>query len=109
MTCASCAGRVEKAAKLVPGVLDAAVNLANDTVNVQSSVGFDPVALQKAVQDAGYALATTTLQLPIAGMTCASCVGRVEKALRAVPGVLSADVNLASESASVVADRKSVV
>ncbi len=103
MTCASCAGRVEKAAKLVPGVLDAAVNLANDTVNVQSSAGFDPVALQKAVQDAGYALATTTLQLPIAGMTCASCVGRVEKALRAVPGVLSADVNLASESASVVA------
>nr|WP_018634349.1 heavy metal translocating P-type ATPase [Neomegalonema perideroedes] len=41
--------------------------------------------------------------LPIEGMTCASCVGRVEKALRAVPGVTEANVNLATERASVQA------
>jgi P-type Cu+ transporter len=39
--------------------------------------------------------------LPVAGMTCASCVGRVERALRKVPGVAVASVNLAAETASV--------
>src|SRR3546814_14077983 len=44
-----------------------------------------------------------TTELSVAGMTCASCVGRVEKALRAVPGVLKADVNLATETARIEA------
>ena len=101
MTCASCAVRVEKAARAVPGVQAAAVNLATDTLNVTAGSGFDPQALRQAVQKAGYTLATTTVQLPIEGMTCASCVGRVEKALRRVPGVLEATVNLASEQATV--------
>jgi len=45
---------------------------------------------------------TLTLQLPIEGMTCASCVTRVEKALAKVPGVESVSVNLATEQATVV-------
>ena len=101
MTCASCAGRVEKAARAVPGVLQADVNLATETVHVQAGPGFDPLALQLAVQKAGYDLPTATVQLPVLGMTCASCVGRVEKALLKVPGVVEANVNLANETASV--------
>ena len=105
MTCASCAGRVEKAAQAVPGVLQAQVNLATDTLSVTSAPGFEPQALQQAVSRAGYTLDTQTVQLPIEGMTCASCVGRVEKALGKVPGVLEVTVNLASETASVTLPR----
>ena len=102
MTCASCAGRVEKAALAVPGVVEATVNLASESLNVVTRAAFSPAALQQAVQRAGYTLVTTRVQLPIAGMSCASCVGRVEKALLKVPGVLEAEVNLANEMATVV-------
>jgi Cu+-exporting ATPase len=51
--------------------------------------------------------ATLTLQLPIEGMTCASCVNRVEKALSRVPGVQSVSVNLATEQATVVRQKSS--
>ena len=101
MTCASCAGRVEKAARKVPGVLQAGVNLATETLSVGTGPGFDPAALRQAVEKAGYSVATRSLQLPIVDMTCASCVARVEKALLRVPGVLAASVNLATETASI--------
>ncbi len=101
MTCASCAGRVEKAARKVPGVERAGVNLATETLSVSASAGFDPLALRQAVEGAGYTVATRTVQLAIGDMSCASCVTRVEKALAHVPGVLSASVNLATETASV--------
>ncbi len=101
MTCASCAGRVEKAARAVPGVVQADVNLANETVHVRAGAGFDPLTLQQAVQRAGYTVPSRTVQLQVQGMTCASCVGRVEKALQKVPGVLEASVNLANEVATV--------
>ncbi len=101
MTCASCVARVEKAARTVPGVLQADVNLATETLHLQTSAAFDPLPLKQTVERAGYTLATTELQLPISDMSCASCVARVEKALRQVPGVLDASVNLATETASV--------
>jgi Cu+-exporting ATPase len=101
MTCASCVARVEKVARLVPGVLQADVNLATETLHLQTSAAFDPAPLKQVVERAGYTLATTELQLPISDMSCASCVARVEKALRQVPGVLDASVNLATETASV--------
>ena len=101
MTCASCAARVEKAARAVPGVAEANVNLATDSLAITPASGFEPAALQQAVERAGYTLPTVTLQLAVQDMTCASCVGRVEKALQKVPGVLSANVNLATETASV--------
>ncbi len=102
MSCASCAARVEKALKAAPGVSDAAVNLASETVML--TLGAPGAALEPvvaAVEQAGYAVPRQTLDFSVDGMSCASCVARVEKALAAVPGVLTAEVNLASESARV--------
>ncbi len=78
----------------------ASVNLANEQVRVESSEA-DLAALIEAVQKAGYGVPVQSLELAIDGMTCASCVGRVERALLKVPGVRSAAVNLASERAHV--------
>lgn len=101
MSCASCVGRVEKALAAVPGVTQASVNLATEMARVTSSTPIPLDTLQAAVEKAGYAVAQREIDLNIAGMTCASCVGRVEKALLKVPGVLAASVNLATESARV--------
>ena len=101
MSCASCVGRVEKALAAVPGVTQASVNLATEVAKVSSDTPIPLAALQAAVEKAGYTVAQREIDLNIAGMTCASCVGRVEKALLKVPGVLAASVNLATESARV--------
>jgi len=100
MSCASCVAHVEKALAAVPGVASVAVNLATESATVAGSA-LDAATLRRAVDEAGYEVPAETLQLAIEGMTCASCVARVEKALAAVPGVLRASVNLASESARV--------
>ncbi|AVH13667.1 heavy metal translocating P-type ATPase [Acinetobacter indicus] len=105
MTCASCVGRVEKALKKVDGVEQANVNLATEQAVVESSVPLDRAALVKAVERAGYdVVVAAPIELSIDGMTCASCVARVEKALKKVPGVQQANVNLATEQAWVEAD-----
>ena len=101
MTCASCVGRVEKALSRVPGVRSASVNLATESATLQADASVATAVLNQAVASAGYAVAHDTLQLRIEGMTCASCVARVERALLRVPGVLSAEVNLATEVASI--------
>lgn len=98
MTCASCAGRVERALKKVPGVAAASVNLASEQARVQAPADSLP-ALLAAVEQAGYQVPARSLELSIEGMTCASCVGRVERALKKVPGVREVSVNLASERA----------
>ncbi|MBF3156245.1 copper ion binding protein, partial [Pseudomonas aeruginosa] len=98
MTCASCAGRVERALKKVPGVAAASVNLASEQARVQAPADSLP-ALVAAVEQAGYQVPARSLELSIEGMTCASCVGRVERALKKVPGVREVSVNLASERA----------
>lgn len=100
MTCASCAGRVERALLKVPGVDRAEVNLAAEQVRVDAH-DVDLAGLVQAVEKAGYGVPAQTLELAIGGMTCASCVGRVERALLKVPGVRSASVNLASERARI--------
>ncbi|WP_104499262.1 heavy metal translocating P-type ATPase [Acinetobacter indicus] len=105
MTCASCVGRVEKALKKVDGVEQANVNLATEQAVVESSAPLDRAALIKAVERAGYdVVVAAPIELSIDGMTCASCVARVEKALKKVPGVQQANVNLATEQAWVEAD-----
>ena len=105
MTCASCVGRVEKALKKVDGVEQANVNLATEQAVVESSVPLDRAALVKAIERAGYdVVVAAPIELSIDGMTCASCVARVEKALKKVPGVQQANVNLATEQAWVEAD-----
>jgi Cu+-exporting ATPase len=103
MSCASCVSRVEKALKTVPGVHEASVNLATEQASVQADATVGTATLAAAVQRAGYAVQTTESSLQIEGMSCASCVGRVEKALLKLPGVLSASVNLATEKATVQA------
>jgi len=99
MTCAGCAGRVERALKAVPGVEAATVNLATMAARIEGSAS--PQDLAQAVDRAGYGVVHKGIDLAITGMTCATCAGRVEKALRAVPGVVSASVNLATERAHV--------
>jgi len=99
MTCAACAGRVERALAAVPGVASAQVNLATERAGVTGSA--KPATLIAAVRKAGYEITAPTQDIAIDGMTCASCVGRVERALQAVPGVSAASVNLATESARV--------
>ena len=105
MTCASCVGRVERALKAVPGVRQASVNLATERASVSSDGSVSRQALEQAVRKVGYeVIAQAPLELAIEGMTCASCVGRVERALKAVPGVQQANVNLATERATVQGD-----
>jgi P-type Cu+ transporter len=130
MTCASCVRRIEKALSKVEGIHEASVNLATE----KASVIFDPsiatfAAITAAVEKAGYGVGELSAEapaqvaapapqpssaeptarsgevlLPIEGMTCASCVRRVEKALRRVDGIAEASVNLATERARVVYD-----
>lgn len=101
MTCASCVGRVERALKGVPGVVDASVNLATERADVRLVAPVPRATLVHAVEDVGYSVRAATVELAVEGMTCASCVGRVERALKAVPGVTEASVNLATERAVV--------
>lgn len=101
MSCASCVSRIETALKKVDGVTQASVNLATERAEITSYTPIDREALIKAVEHAGYEVADAATELSIDGMTCASCVSRVEKALKAVPGVKEANVNLATERATI--------
>lgn len=103
MTCASCVVRVERALARLPGMKAATVNLATEIADLRWAAPIDLSAVRKAIEDAGYRVGTQQLELAIEGMTCASCVGRVERALRKVPGVIEASVNLATERATVTA------
>lgn len=105
MTCATCAGKVENALRGLPGVEAADVNLATE----KATVVFDPGStgvedMVSAIEGLGYRAGLERAVYAVEGMTCASCVARVEKALSSVEGVLSADVNLATERATVTYD-----
>ncbi len=101
MTCASCVRRVELAITAVPGVAAASVNLATERAEIRFAAAPDLPAVLGAIGKAGYSVGTVVTDLAIEGMTCASCVGRVERALKAVPGVTAATVNLATNRAQV--------
>lgn len=105
MTCASCVGRVERALKKVPGVQEAVVNLATEKASLTVTDPAQAAAILPqavaAIEKAGYAVPAQSVDLQVSGMTCASCVGRVERALKKVPAVQEAVVNLATERASV--------
>ena len=98
MTCASCAGRVERALRKLPQVSSASVNLANEQARIEAPAGSLP-QLISAIEGAGYNVPSQPLELSIEGMTCASCVGRIERALNKLPGVSQVAVNLADEKA----------
>jgi Cu+-exporting ATPase len=102
MTCTTCAGTIKKGLSKTPGVEQADVNFASE----KASIEYDPTKVDLAkikdtVSQLGYGVATRKSIFPVSGMTCASCVARVEEALSSVPGVISASVNLASEKATV--------
>ena len=96
MTCAGCAGRVERALAAAKGVEAASVNLALERAELRYDPALtDPGALAEVVRGAGYGVREAGLTLRVEGLTCGACVTRAERALRAAPGVLAAEVNLA--------------
>ncbi len=101
MSCASCVGRVDRALSALDGVEDVSVNLASESARLSVD---DPARIGQAVEaldKLGYPARTATAKLNVSSMSCASCVGRVDRALLAVPGVLDVNVNLASETATI--------
>jgi Cu+-exporting ATPase len=102
MTCATCATRIERVLSKVEGVSEATVNLATENANVSYDPELaDAKAIVAAIERSGFHVPPQVLRLKIGGMTCASCSGRIEKSLRKVPGVVTAQVNLASEVATI--------
>jgi len=102
MTCGACATRLEKALSRATGIVDAAVNFALE----RAAISFDPGrtsvnAIADVVSQAGFGVTEESFSFGVGGMTCSACSGRVEKALRGIPGVLHADVNVALERADV--------
>ena len=103
MSCANCAMTIERAVKKVPGVKEASVNFASE----QAAISYDSDSVQMQnlvdkIQDAGYGVAQSTIEIPVTGMTCANCAMTIERTLKKkVPGVLDASVNFASERAMV--------
>ena len=102
MSCASCVSRVERGLTKVQGVQQAQANLASESVRIQFDEPATDAQLSEALERLGYPVRASQIHLQIEGMSCAACVARVEKGLKQVPGVLSASVNLANESAEVV-------
>lgn len=103
MTCANCVGRVERGVSKNSGVNTVDVNLATSSATIQFDPKVTPLAqLLEVIEKTGYDTVRQTALLRISGMTCAACVGRVEKALRSVEGVIEADVNLSTARARVV-------
>jgi Cu+-exporting ATPase len=102
MSCASCANSVESALARVKGVTGASVNFATERAEVGlTGDGASLSALVETVANSGYEVRTAETTLTVQGMSCASCVSRVEDALASVDGVLAADVNLATDRATV--------
>ncbi|MEL7149597.1 MAG: heavy metal translocating P-type ATPase [Pseudomonadota bacterium] len=101
MSCASCMGRVERGLAKLDGVSDAVVNLALGTVALEVDSPERLVEAAEALDALGYPAQRATVTLSVASLSCAGCVGRVERALSSVPGVVSVNVNLATETAFV--------
>ena len=102
MHCATCAVNIEESLSQLKDVTKASVNLGTDTAHVE----FDPAKvsihdIQKAVKDAGYDVVNQEVTIKVGGMMCATCVETIESALRALPGVVTATVNLGTEKAYV--------
>jgi Cu+-exporting ATPase len=102
MSCASCVSAVEKALRAVPGVAEASVNLAAERASIHfDAARVQPPALVAAIRGAGYTPVAERTTIPVSGISCASCVAAIERALGEVPGVVSASVNFATNAATV--------
>src|SRR5215217_2246827 len=101
MTCASCVRRVERTLSEMEGVAEASVNFAAEKASVTYEPTTSPDELIGAIRDAGYGADLRKMSFGVTGLSCASCVGRVERAVEKVPGVLDVTVNLGTEKATV--------
>ncbi len=102
MSCAGCASRVERTLKQVTGVSDANVNLPMERADIEfATAQTSAAALAEIIRGAGFEVPAQTIVLDVTGMTCANCAGRVEQALKALPDVLDARVNAATDRADV--------
>jgi Cu+-exporting ATPase len=102
MSCASCVAKIEKGLSKMSGIVDAKVNFATE----KATVTFDPSRVRlgdfvATIHDLGYEAGMEKVSLPIRGMSCASCVKKVENALNGLEGVVRASVNFATERATV--------
>lgn len=102
MSCASCVGRVEKALLAHSGIKTAQVNLATQTADIAFDAPVSVLDISDVLTRTGYPAQIETLVFSVSDMSCASCVGRVERALLALPGVIRAPVNLAAETVQIV-------
>ena len=101
MSCASCVGRIEKALVDESGVSAAQVNLATGRATVEFDQPATPAALVNSIKNAGYQPRVQSVEIPVTGMTCGSCVSRVERALNKQPSMIKASVNLTTQKAFV--------
>ena len=109
MTCTACAQASERAVKKLPGIAEASVNFATEKLSVKFEDGELSIdTIKAAVAKAGYEAveekARKEVTIPIGGMTCASCVRAVERAVGKLEGVASVAVNLATERGTVSYD-----
>jgi Cu+-exporting ATPase len=108
MSCASCVVRIEKSLRAMEGVREVNVNLATEKANIVYDPSLvEPESIKKAVEDLGYGVPQELrkeekITIAIGGMTCAACVNRIEKGLRKIEGVTDAQVNLATERATLL-------
>ncbi|MDA8174448.1 MAG: heavy metal translocating P-type ATPase, partial [Nitrospiraceae bacterium] len=102
MTCAACSARVQSGLSEMEGIKFVNVNLASERASVDFNPDkTSPEAIIKKIEDIGYGATVAKQTIPVTGMTCAACSARVQRELAGVDGVLKADVNLATESATV--------
>lgn len=101
MNCASCVARIENSFVKISGVEKAVVNLATERADIQLSSPVDRQTLIQSIMAEGYNVPAASFDLVVEGMSCASCVSKVEKALMAISGVTEASVNLATERAHI--------
>ena len=105
MTCASCSARIERQLAKLDGIDSASVNLAGETADVRfDAAKITARDIKTAIEKTGFQVPARLIELSVEGMTCASCVARVEKALARVDGIVEASVNLADERARVKVD-----
>ena len=101
MSCASCVGRVERALSQQPGVINAQVNLATQKAAIQVEAVTTTTSLLDAIETAGYQPVVESIEIPVTGMSCGSCVSRIERTLTKLPGMVEVSVNLATQKAFV--------
>lgn len=102
MSCGACSARIERALTKTNGIAAVNVNLTGEMATVDyddEHISLEEV--KEKIRELGFNIIEETLELNVRGMTCAACSGRLERVLNKLPGVYSANVNLAMGKAVV--------